>query len=247
MEYVPRSVLYGAAGRTSQGDDNDIHGDKDDDDVTPENPYADPNYPDLEFVNYDDPEYQSDRDIADEWYDPNSNNNMNDRDATEAQVEAMREERRRLNDEYQFQTYYQNVLRNGQSEFRGEWTVYRTSTFLDGEKGDKVVGLPRLVLVGSTPLTVVSRGYKEVVATDSPFAVDAERIRHVEEIRQPTAMGDADIDALMSSTVPSNQNNTKNSEQQAAAIKEILGNSYWPDSLKAFDFRGDQGIMVCGK
>ena len=247
MECVPRSILFCAAGRTAQGDDKDIHDDKDDDDVTPENPYADPNYPDLEFVNYDDPEYQIDRDIADEWYDPN-NNNMNDRDATEAQVEAMREERRRLNDEYQFQTYYQKVLRNGQSEFRGEWTVYRTSTFLDGEAGDGVVvGLPRLVLVGSTPLTVVSRGYKEVVATDSPFAVDAERIRHVEEIRQPTAMGDADIDALMSSTVPSNQNNTKNSEQQAAAIKEILGNSYWPDSLKAFDFRGDQGIMVCGK
>lgn len=206
----------------------------DDEDDTPENPYADPNYPDLEFVNYSDPEYQVDMGISDEFYDPSSD--------TEAQVEAMREERRRRNDEYQFQTYYQKVLRNGQAEFRGEWTVYKTSTFLDGMADGDDEGLPRLVRAGSTPLTVVSRGYKELVETDSPFAVDAERIRHVEETRQPTAMGDAGIDTFMSAS-----SSKTYAEQHAATEKEILGNSYWPESLKAIDFRGHQGIMVCGK
>ena len=70
-----------------------------------ENPYQDPNYPDLEFVNYADPEYQVDQGIGDEFFDPSS---------TEAQVEAMREERRMRNDEFQFETYYKDVLKNGE-------------------------------------------------------------------------------------------------------------------------------------
>ena len=157
--------------------------------------------------------------------------------------------RRRRNDEFQFQTYYQKVLRNGEAEFRGEWTVYQTSTFLDGgtvldrDDDDNDEGLPNLVETGSTPLTVVSRGYKELVETNSPFAVDAERIRHVEEIRQPSVMSDADIDGLMSD-IDGSQNSE---EEQVATEKEILVHSYWPDALKALDFRGHQGIMVCGK
>jgi hypothetical protein len=27
---------------------------------------------------------------------------------------------------------------------------------------------------------------------------------------------------------------------------EVLGKTYWPASLQAYDFRGHQGIMVCG-
>ena len=217
----------------------------DDEDETPENPYADPNYPDLEFVNYADPEYQVDMGMSDEFYDDPSSSSSDD---AEDQVEAMREERRRRNDEFQFQTYYQKVLRNGEAEFRGEWTVYQTSTFLDGgtvldRDDDNGEGLPDLVETGSTPLTVVSRGYKELVETNSPFAVDAERIRHVEEIRQPSVMFDADIDGLMSD-IDGSQNSE---EQQADTEKEIMVHSYWPDALKALDFRGHQGIMVCGK
>ena len=231
-------LLY-AAGREQQDKSED-------DDVTPEtNPYADPNYPDLEFVNYSDPEYAVDMGTSDEFYDPNSSSSDDDDDDAEQQVEAMREERRRRNDEYQFQTYYQKVLRNGEAEFRGEWTVYETSTFMDDNDEDEDAGpLPQLVEVGTTPLTVVSRGYKEWVETDSPFAVDAERIRHVEEIRQPSAMEDEGIDGLMSDS-SSSQNSIV--EQQVATEGEISVNSYWPDSLKAMDFRGHQGIMVCGK
>merc|ERR1712238_404488 len=47
------------------------------------NIYEDPNYPDLEFIDYSDPEYQIDQGAGDEFFDDTS---------TEAQVEAMREE-----------------------------------------------------------------------------------------------------------------------------------------------------------
>ena len=57
-----------------------------------ENAYADPNYPDLEFVNYDDPEYAVDQGLDE---DPG----VFDEDTTQAEIEAMREERRRKNDE----------------------------------------------------------------------------------------------------------------------------------------------------
>ena len=43
--------------------------DDDDEEVKSENPYADPNYPDLEFVNYDDPEYKVDQGVGDEFFD----------------------------------------------------------------------------------------------------------------------------------------------------------------------------------
>jgi hypothetical protein len=29
-------------------------------------------------------------------------------------------------------------------------------------------------------------------------------------------------------------------------VAEIMGNRYWPEELKAFDFRGSQGIMCVG-
>ena len=86
----------------------------DDEDEKPENPYADPEYPDLEFVNYDDPEYSVDQ--GEEGY---------DEEMTLAEVEAMREERRRKNDEYQFETYHANVLRGGE-RCLGEWTVFQS-------------------------------------------------------------------------------------------------------------------------
>jgi len=261
----PRPAFLFAVQKDSEEEEED-----DDNSNTSEtNPYADPNYPDLEFVNYADPEYKVDQGVSDEFFDTSSSNTV------EEQVEAMREDRRRRNDEFQFQTYYQKVLRNGDSEFRGEWTVYRTSTFLDNDpeidKDD--AGLPRLVrATGSTPLTVVSRGYKEMVDVadnkngkaapaaaaaaaggEQPvvlYAVDAERIVHVEEIRQPTAMGDADIASFYGKAeeLEVAAPNTESEQQQHAATeKEIMGNSYWPDLLKAKDFRGHQGIMVCGK
>ena len=60
-----------------------------------DNPYADPNYPELEFVNYDDPEYKVDQGFGDnEVFD-------DEEDKTLVEIEAMREDRRKRNDEYQ--------------------------------------------------------------------------------------------------------------------------------------------------
>jgi hypothetical protein len=197
------------------------------------NPYADPNYPDLEFVNYDDPEYA---DQGDEYY-SSSSSSEEEQSSTEEQLEAMREDRRRRNDEFQFQTYWNSVWGAGGTDYKGEWTVYYSSTFLpdddtvDGDDDTTVDGLPRLIQVSDAPLTVISRAVKEFVETTetSAYPVDAERILHAERLEQP--MGDADLAAAGTD----------------AAEHEVLRQTYWPASLQASDFRGHQGIMVCGK
>lgn len=184
-----------------------------------ENPYADPNYPELEFVNYSDPEYQVDMGTGDEFFDPSD---------TEAQVEAMREERRVRNDEFQFETYYKDVLKEGK-EFKGEWTVFRTSTFIDGETDGN--GRPRLSkAVG--PFKVISRGERVNIASEkqesSDNRLEYERILHHEKV-----FNDPDDDE----------------EKTEELLKEeelSMSTKFWPDQLSSFDFRGQQGIMCVG-
>jgi hypothetical protein len=186
------------------------------------NPYADPNYPDLEFVNYDDPEYSVDQSLQ---YDTEEKD--------EELLEKMREERRLSNDEYQYQTYWNSVWKAGEASYRGEWTIYYSSTFfpeLDDDDDDEEdasevseednIVWPRLVQVGDAPLTVTSRAMME----------DGLWITHAEQLEQP--MGDADL-------------------QLAGGADEyeqtVVAQTYWPDALQQADFRGHQGIMVCGK
>lgn len=196
--------------------------DEDEDDEKPENPYADPNYPDLEFVNYDDPEYQVDQ--GDEFFD-------NSQLSTEEEIENMREDRRRRNDEFQFQTYYQDMLRDGEPYY-GEWTVYRTSTFLNDPELELVDknGMPRIKMLPET-VHVVSTARKEVVETDSDMSVDGEliltasRLATLEEIRNPLI---------------------KSIELSPEAEEAVTGVRYAPEEIKAFDFRGSQGNMMVG-
>jgi hypothetical protein len=183
------------------------------------NPFQDPNYPDLEFVDYSDPEYQVDQGTGDEFFDSSS---------TEERVEEMREERRVKNDEYQFETYYKDVLKEGQ-EFKGEWTVFRTSTFIDGDTDAD--GRPRLSkAIG--PFKVISRGERVNIASEkqesSDDRLEFERILHHEKI-----FNDPD-DA---------------EEKTAELLKEeklSMGTKFWPDQLSSLDFRGQQGIMCVG-
>ena len=135
-------------------------------------------YPDLEFIDYSDPNYVIDQGMGDEFFPAvgGGDNNNND-DDTEQQIEAMREDRRRRNDEFQFETYFAKILKNG-DEYCGEWTVYKTSTFLDDVPDDEA-GYPRLVRA-KHPMKVKSRAYKIKVDTDSEFRVDGERICHEE-------------------------------------------------------------------
>jgi hypothetical protein len=188
---------------------------EEDDEEKEENPYADPNYPDLEFVNYDDPEYQVDQGVGDEFFDPTS---------TEAQVEEMREERRMRNDEYQFETYYKDVLRNGE-EYKGEWTIFQTSTFL----GDDAPGFPKLKEVGEEPFKVYCQGDR--IEVDGPedvvFRLENERLLHKERLFQDSSLEDASPDDLR-------------------VAEMVVSQNYAPTEMMSSDFRGQQGNMCVG-
>lgn len=135
----------------------------------PENPYQDESYPDLEFIDYSDPNYVVDQGVTEEMF-----------QSDDAKIEEMREDRRRRNDEFQFETYFAEVLKGGDT-YNGEWTVYKSSTFLEDAEDDASTGLPRLLRV-KEPMKVTSRGYKIKVESDSQFRVDGERICHEESI-----------------------------------------------------------------
>lgn len=185
-----------------------------------DNPYNDPNYPDLEFVDYSDPEYVVDQGVGDEFFDP---------DSTEAQIEEMREDRRRRNDEFQFQTYFKELLREGK-EFKGEWSVYQTSTFMEEMKDTMDAnGLPRLVK-SSRPLYVTTKARKSTVECDSEHPTDAERIYFVETVAEKDG----------------EENEISDSKAEEEFNQSILQSGYWPEPLSAFDFRGEKGIMCVG-
>jgi hypothetical protein len=192
------------------------------------NPYADPNYPELEFVNYDDPEYRVDQGVDNEFFDPTS---------TEEQVEAMREERRVKNDEYQFETYYRDILKEGQ-EYKGEWLVYQTTTVEDdpviGVGVGVVAGPPRLAKMSGEPLKVITRGERiEIKSSSSSSAAASEnnRLKHTRLIHHETIYTDMD---------------KKKSPEQVRAETEIMNSKYTPLEISSRDFRGEQGIMCVG-
>jgi len=198
--------------------------DKEDDDEDVFNPYADPNYPELEFVNYDDPEYSVDQGISDEFFE----------DSTDAEIEEMREQRRLKNDEYQFETYHADILHSGEA-FKGEWTVYKTNTFLEGmeDDHDKETGLPRFVK-GRRTMKVVTSGKKVVIPTESQYRLDAERIIHTEQIANKEDLKEI------------GENSSQYNDPSDVEL-EIIRNTYWPDQLSSLDFRGPAGIMCVGK
>lgn len=208
-----------------------------------ENPYADPNYPDLEFVNYDDPEYESD--FGDEFTAAKTES------TTDEMVEEMREDRRQRNDEYQFETYFTQVLKNG-DEFKGEWTVYKTTTFMDDvDKKQDDNGMPRL-RKAKQPLRVISKGYKIQVPNETGRRVDANKICHEEvvavaaETNSQEWKDDVDTDEGFGR---SRDDENVNEAERCATKKEqeeIMANVYWPKELASFDFRGPQGNMVVG-
>lgn len=195
------------------------------------NPYADPNYPDLEFVNYDDPEYKVDQGMGDEFF---------SEDDTDQQIEAMREDRRRRNDEFQFETYFAQVLKNGQ-EYKGEWTVYQMNHDLTDEHG-----FPRFQRAKRT-LKVISKGSKDIFDPNAEWRVDGERLIHTEAAVAEDE-GDPAIEWLEDADAD-NSPETELSKLAAEAYKmeqEIMAKKYWPEPMTSFDFRGQQGNMCVG-
>ena len=222
------------------------------------NPYADPNYPDLEFVNYDDPEYSADRS---EYSDGSDDIIIDNVDATLVEIEAMREERRRKNDEYQFETYHATVLRGGE-RCLGEWTVFQTDTFMGREARDgrnpDTASVPRL-LKWDKVLKVVSRGSKVILDPDAMWRVDGERIVHEERLATaddfPTLMmiddddDDDDDDELGEGEEEASADADglppmRWESEDVAHVEEVR---CWPDEMSSVDFRGPGGNMCVGK
>mmetsp|Transcript_22256 Transcript_22256/g.32510 ORF Transcript_22256/g.32510 Transcript_22256/m.32510 type:complete len:468 (+) Transcript_22256:80-1483(+) len=203
-----------------------------DNDETPFNPYADPNYPELEFINYDDPEYVVDQ--GDEF------SGATTEDTTEEEIEAMREERRRKNDEYQFETYHAECLKSG-DQFKGEWTVYRTSTFMEGVE-DAEDAKPRFKKENDV-MRVVASGRKikvdEKYVPDGgyTFRVDGERLVHEERIAEAKDFEEDDEwEELVHARETGEDGN----------VEELVGRTYCPSPMSSFDFRGPAGAMCVG-
>lgn len=190
-----------------------------------ENPYQDPNYPDLEFINYSDPEYQVDQGVGDEFFDPMITRSDTN---TEEQVEVMREERRVRNDEYQFETYFKEVLKEGK-EYKGEWTVFTTSTFAEDIKGDDAPGTIPRIKKSSHPIKVISRGERIEIDSSEPSThrLQNQRLLHHERVFTDSEDGEK-------------------SPEQLKQEEFVMSLKYWPEELKADDFRGHQGIMCVG-
>ena len=182
----------------------------DNDDEEEEDPMAEWKrlYPDLEFVDYNDPEYQVDQ--GEELLGVTE-------DDTEERIEEMREERRRRNDEFQFETYLREILQSG-DKFHGEWTIYKAS-FAEGDVNE--FGMPALKKARDI-LKVISSGERVIVDPDAEWRVDGEHIIHEDVVF------------------------TEEGEEEMVFASEIMAQKYWPSPLKSNDFRGPAGIMKVG-
>lgn len=255
-------------------DNNTNNNNDDDDEKKVVNPYADPNYPDLEFVNYDDPEYSANRsdrysngsDAEDDDgnnLDTNNSDNSSSSSRTLIEIEAMREERRKKNDEYQFETYNAHILRGGE-RCLGEWTVFQTDTFFTNnnsssneakkKKTKDGIVVPRLVKWDKV-LKVVSRGTKIILDPNASWRVDGECIVHEERLAC-----DDDFPTLMMSDDDDNDTNSDNVEGDATTamddclhwdsndINHVENNALCcPNEMTSLDFRGPGGNMCVGK
>ena len=147
----------------------------------------------------------------------------------------MREDRRCRNDEFQFETYYADCLKSG-DEFKGEWTVYRTSTFLDTAEEENVDGAPAF-RKSSKMRKVVSNGSRFTVEPppndDFAMKVDGERILHNERVAEAK---DFEEDEEWEEAI----------EKSSDPDSGIVGLPYWSDKLSPFDFRGEAGVMCVG-
>ncbi|KAL7485521.1 hypothetical protein ACHAW6_011133 [Cyclotella cf. meneghiniana] len=240
--FLRRALYYEHPGRRlrsrlrsgNDSDDNNNNNNNKNDNEEESNPYFDPNFPDLEFIDYSDPSYQVDQGSSDEFV----RNPSATEEETLAEIEAMRESRRRRNDEYQFETYHASVLREGEIAL-GEWTVFQTDTFMGPDvvagRDERVKHVPRL-LKWDKELKVVSRGYKVIVDPEAEWRVDGERIVHEETL----ATAD-DFPIYIHRDV----------EEDVLGWEEEdrlhVQNTFWPKELESLDFRGPGGNMCVGK
>ncbi len=171
-------------------------------------------------MDYSDPEYVVDQGLDDEFADPR----LMAKEETEEAIEAMREDRRRRNDEFQFETYFEKVLKNGEN-YKGEWTVYKVLDSTDLRKARHV-------------MRVISSASKKFVETDSDFRVDGERIVPTERLALPNQdydLDDFDDDDEIPPSILEIQK------------KQLEDSIYHPSTeLNSYHFRGAAGTMCVG-
>lgn len=90
-------------------------------------------YPDLEFIDYNDPEYSVDQGTEETMNPSLTLEGGSTKEEIEIEIEEMREYRRLKNDEYQFETYFQNVWKSGKHDYFGDWTIYDVTGGGDGD------------------------------------------------------------------------------------------------------------------
>ena len=191
----------------------------------------------LEFIDYSDPNYQVDQGNSDEFVDENETSD-------DELIEQMREERRCKNDEYQFESYFKEILKDGET-FKGEWTIYRTSTFLpDQQKNLDDNGFP-LLIPDDTIIKVISQAKKIPLLAhlEGIGPVPLTAIVHEERLAtdKDFSAGDLEKDGRYSGI-----GSGDSAAAAAAADGSIVGQAYWPEELFASDFRGPSGIMYVG-
>jgi hypothetical protein len=213
------------------------------------NPYADPNYPDLEFVDYSDPEYSADAG-ADIWLDsPTSSDDASSENAAldAAAIEGMREERRRRNDEYQFQSFYKECCLDG-AEYYGEWTCYQVNMVSGSQGASQGSGgddgfVPQLRQWRNT-IPVISQAQKYTIEGTAEAAesiqddnyhspTDMERIKFVSRVFEELSL-DLDTDDSTDASTPQSMED------------KWVQQSYCPSPLQPRNFRGADGIMCVG-
>lgn len=214
-----------------------------------DSPYGDFDYTNYtpEFVDYSNPDYIVDQGLVE-------GEEMGANGITDEEIlEEMREERRKRNDEYQFQTYFATVWQNG-AEFKGEWTVYGTTAFINNDsvntkEEEEYPGLVKAKRVAR----VISSASKELVRPDAKWRGDREVIRHVEyEVTNEaneatlTSIRDVDTDSGFGRHNNNNNNNGFDADLSTAATRTPLSMRYWPQEMTSFDFRGQQGNMCVG-
>jgi len=203
----------------------------------------------LEFYDYDNPEFEIDQGVYDEFPQRLT------KDQTEEEIEAMRESRRRKNDEFQFETYYKSFVKD--CEWRGEWTVYETSTFIQENVKDEN-GLPKLVKPKREIKAVCTSRREATGVEKEEDNITTDVIVHEEVVVTNEAMDDSlksrrekDVDGGFGRTAFESfrdemSEGGKSKPSSPSTTREVNPRKYWPKELKTIDFRGPQGNMCVG-
>ncbi|GMI48336.1 hypothetical protein TrCOL_g8830 [Triparma columacea] len=160
-------------------------------------------------------------------------------DKTELEIEEMREERRRKNDEFQFETFYKDFV-GEEEEWRGEWTRYETTTFLPNEAAPQG-GMPQLV----KPI----RSTKAITTALRTNPSGDKSTTHDYITQSEYHITDESADTSLRTTVtrdPSTNFGANEPEKCTEITRQVNEKHYAPRKMRREDFRGPQGNMCVG-